>query len=50
MPVKIFSFDETRPGLITSPGKRITLSGVSDSGNFFPDPAEMKNYAADILK
>jgi hypothetical protein len=28
MPVKIFSYDETRPGLITSPGRRITLPGI----------------------
>lgn len=28
MPVRIFSYDETRLGLITSPGKKITLPGV----------------------
>ncbi len=31
-PVKIFSYDETRLGLITSPGKRITLPGVRPVG------------------
>ncbi|MGE0085320.1 MAG: IS630 family transposase [Desulfococcaceae bacterium] len=30
--VKIFSYDETRFGLITSPGKRITLRGVRPVG------------------
>ncbi len=28
MHVRIFSYDETGPGLITSPGRRITLPGV----------------------
>jgi transposase len=28
MPVKVFSYDETGIGLITSPGRRITLPGV----------------------
>ena len=32
LPVKIFSYDGTRPGLITSPGKRITLPGVRPVG------------------
>ena len=32
MNVKIFSYDETRFGLITSPGKRITLRGVRPVG------------------
>ena len=32
MKVKIFSYDETRFGLITSPGKRITLRGVRPVG------------------
>jgi len=32
IPVKFFSYDETRPGLITSPGKRITLPGVRPVG------------------